>query len=253
MAGWIKISRDIVNHWLWQDKPFSRGQAWIDLLLMAAWKERIFFVRGIRVEQRRGDVCLSVREMCERWHWSNGKVIRFLNELETAQQITQQKSNVINTISIVNYDKYQMDNTTDETPNQTADETPNGTTNGTTIEELIRSKEDKEVKPLKENQEKKTAKMQFELAKYGDGWDALVGQWLVYKSSRRQSYKSQASVDILFKKLQNLSSGDLEKARLIVEQSIGNNWSGLFPLKDVGFGGAVPGREVLGLNFENRD
>ncbi|MBR0539855.1 MAG: hypothetical protein IJK36_06470, partial [Bacteroidales bacterium] len=124
MAGWIKISRDIVNHWLWQDKPFSRGQAWIDLLLMAAWKERIFFVRGIRVEQRRGDVCLSVREMCERWHWSNGKVIRFLNELETAQQITQQKSNVINTISIVNYDNYQMDNTTDETPNQTADETP---------------------------------------------------------------------------------------------------------------------------------
>lgn len=143
MAGWIKISRDIVNHWLWQDKPFSRGQAWIDLLLMAAWKERIFFVRGIRVEQHRGDVCLSVREMCERWHWSNGKVIRFLNELETAQQITQQKSNVINTISIVNYDKYQMDNTTDETPNQTADDTTNDTTNGTTIEELMNNKEGK--------------------------------------------------------------------------------------------------------------
>lgn len=253
MAGWIKISRDIVNHWLWQDKPFSRGQAWIDLLLMAAWKERIFFVRGIRVEQHRGDVCLSVREMCERWHWSNGKVIRFLNELETAQQITQQKSNVINTISIVNYDKYQMDNTTDETPNQTADETPNGTPNGTTIEEL---KNNKEVKPLKENQEKKTSKMQFDLAKYGDGWDALIGQWLAYKSSRRQSYKSQASVDILFKKLQTLSNGDLAKARMIVEQSIGNNWSGLFPLKDVGFGGGqtpVPGREVLGSNFENRD
>lgn len=253
MAGWIKISRDIVNHWLWQDKPFSRGQAWIDLLLMAAWKERIFFVRGIRVEQRRGDVCLSVREMCERWHWSNGKVIRFLNELETAQQITQQKSNVINTISIVNYDKYQMDNTTDETPNQTADDTTNDTTNGTTIEEL---KNNKEVKPLKENQEKKTSKMQFDLAKYGDGWDALIGQWLAYKSSRRQSYKSQASVDILFKKLQNLSNGDLAKARMIVEQSIGNNWSGLFPLKDVGFGGGqtpVPGREVLGSNFENRD
>lgn len=253
MAGWIKISRDIVNHWLWQDKPFSRGQAWIDLLLMAAWKERIFFVRGIRVEQRRGDVCLSVREMCERWHWSNGKVIRFLNELETAQQITQQKSNVINTISIVNYDKYQMDNTTDETPNQTADETTNGTTNGTTIEEL---KNNKEVKPLKENQEKKTSKMQFDLAKYGDGWDALIGQWLAYKSSRRQSYKSQASVDILFKKLQTLSNGDLAKARMIVEQSIGNNWSGLFTLKDVGFGGGqtpVPGREVLGSNFENRD
>lgn len=152
MAGWIKISRDIVNHWLWQDKPFSRGQAWIDLLLMAAWKDSTFMVRGIRVEQRRGDVCLSVREMCERWRWSNGKVIRFLNELETAQQITQQKSNVINTISIVNYDKYQMDNTTDETPNQTTDNTTNDTTDSTTIEE-VKNKEDNNINNINKQSE----------------------------------------------------------------------------------------------------
>ena len=90
MAGWIKISKDIVNHWLWQEKPFSKGQAWIDLLVNTAWKDSVKLVRGIRVEYHRGDVCLSVREMCERWGWSNGKTIRYLNELETAQQITQQ-------------------------------------------------------------------------------------------------------------------------------------------------------------------
>lgn len=146
MAGWIKISRDIVNHWLWQDKPFSRGQAWIDLVLLAAWKDRAFYVRGIRVEQHRGDVCVSVREMCERWGWSNGKTIRFLNELETEHQITQQKSNVINTISIVNYDKYQIGNTTDETTNQTTDEITNDITDSTTNKELIKNKENKNVK-----------------------------------------------------------------------------------------------------------
>lgn len=142
MAGWIKISKDIVNHWLWQEKPFSKGQAWIDLLVNTAWKDSVRLVRGIRVEYHRGDVCLSVREMCERWGWSNGKTIRYLNELETAQQITQQKSNVINTYSIINYDKYQVNNTTDNTTNDTTNDTTDGVTDGTTLNiEEIKNKE----------------------------------------------------------------------------------------------------------------
>lgn len=35
MSGWIKIHRDILYHEIWSDKPFSKGQAWIDLILMA--------------------------------------------------------------------------------------------------------------------------------------------------------------------------------------------------------------------------
>ena len=32
-SGWIKVSRAIQEHWVWDEKPFSKGQAWIDLLL----------------------------------------------------------------------------------------------------------------------------------------------------------------------------------------------------------------------------
>lgn len=34
MSGWIKISRKINEHWLWEDA--NKLKWWIDLLLMAA-------------------------------------------------------------------------------------------------------------------------------------------------------------------------------------------------------------------------
>ena len=38
MAGWIKINRKIIEHWLWQDA--ERLKWWLDLLFMASWEER---------------------------------------------------------------------------------------------------------------------------------------------------------------------------------------------------------------------
>ena len=33
--GWISIHRKIQDNLIWNDKPFNRGAAWIDLLLLA--------------------------------------------------------------------------------------------------------------------------------------------------------------------------------------------------------------------------
>lgn len=252
MAGWIKISRDIVNHWLWQDA--ERLKWWFDLLFMATWEDKQTMHDSHLFTLRRGHMIASVSYLSDRWGKSRPTIIRFLKLLEDEGMIYRQtlyRQTPI--ITICNYDKYQigLDTQVDTQVDTIID--PQVDPQLYTNKELNDNNN-----PLKEKseKEKKSAKTAFDLAKYGDGWDALIGQWLEYKSSRRQSYKSQASVDILFKKLQNLSCGDLGKARMIVEQSIGNNWSGLFPLKDVGFGGGqnpVPGREVLGSNFENRD
>lgn len=37
-TGWIKLHRKITDHWLWEDKPFARGQAMIDLLILAGYQ-----------------------------------------------------------------------------------------------------------------------------------------------------------------------------------------------------------------------
>ncbi len=56
--------------------------------------------------------------------------------------------------------------------------------------------------------------------------------WLDYKKERRQTYKGERSLKILFEKLHKLSGGDPVTALEIVKQSIANNYSGLFPLNE---------------------
>lgn len=103
---------------MWTEEPFTRGQAWVDLLLLANHRSTYIRKRGIKVLLNRGDVGHSQVSLSDRWKWSRGKVKRFLNELENDQMIVQQNNNVTVCISIVNYDKYQNDDTTDDTPNE---------------------------------------------------------------------------------------------------------------------------------------
>jgi uncharacterized protein YdaU (DUF1376 family) len=55
--------------------------------------------------------------------------------------------------------------------------------------------------------------------------------WLRYKRSKGQAYKNKDSCTIAFKKLYELSGGNIQKAKDIIEQSIANNYAGLFELK----------------------
>jgi len=125
MEGWIKLHRKIFDNPYYFSEPFTRSQAWIDLLLLANHQDGFFYKRGIKVQVKRGQVGFITTSLSVRWKWSRGKVNRFLNELEIDNQIEQQKSNVTTLLSIVNYDIYQGD----DTANDTANDTSNGTAN----------------------------------------------------------------------------------------------------------------------------
>lgn len=123
MAGWVKLHRSLINNCYWLEEPFTRGQAWVDLILLANHKPGHIRKRGILVEIGRGQVGHGQQTLADRWKWSRGKVIRFLKELETKQQVIQQKTNVTTVISLINYEKYQYK----ETPKDTPDDTPSDT------------------------------------------------------------------------------------------------------------------------------
>lgn len=59
----------------------------------------------------------------------------------------------------------------------------------------------------------------------------VVVRWLNYKRSIGNAYKTAQGVRAMIKKLNDLSGGNVEIAVAIVEQSIANNWKGLFELK----------------------
>jgi flagellar biosynthesis GTPase FlhF len=105
--GWIKLHRKVLNNRFWNSEPFSRGQAWVDLLLLANHEPGIIYVRDHKIMIDRGVVGWSENRLAERWSWSRTKVRKFLKDLETEQQIRQEKNKSYSTIRIENYDIYQ--------------------------------------------------------------------------------------------------------------------------------------------------
>lgn len=57
--------------------------------------------------------------------------------------------------------------------------------------------------------------------------------WLAYKKEKRQTYKPRG-LEALKKKLLQLSNGNPEYAKVIVEYSMGNNYTGLFAPRNNG-------------------
>ena len=105
--GWIIIHRKILENFLWEDKPFSRGQAWIDLLLMANHEDKKVMFGGNIVEIKRGQKITSIRTLCDRWGWSNSKVKYFFQQLKCEKMLDYKSDTKKTVYTIVNYNDYQ--------------------------------------------------------------------------------------------------------------------------------------------------
>ena len=107
MAGWISIHRKIQGHWLWAEKPYSKGQAWIDLLLSANHEDCKFLLGNQLIEVKRGDVVTSEVKLMDKWGWSKTKVRSFLVLLERDSMIVKKTDHKKTTLSLVNYGVWQ--------------------------------------------------------------------------------------------------------------------------------------------------
>jgi hypothetical protein len=155
MGRWIKLHCQLAHHDLWLMEPFTRGQAWVDLLMLAQSKPGWIMVRGISVDLDRGQVGYSELSLSERWKWSRNKVRLFIDTLRKRQMVDVRKDNKTTVITVLNFDSYQARPTADGTANGTANDTAEGqqTDNRRT---LTRIKEGKK-------EERKTYTQEFEL------------------------------------------------------------------------------------------
>lgn len=106
--GWFKIWRQVKSNWVWDDRPFARGQAWIDLIGRATYKdggESVFFMNRL-FELQRGELVTSLRILAKEWGWSTKKVSKFLDDLQRDKMIEKRNSDLLR-IYIMNYEKYQ--------------------------------------------------------------------------------------------------------------------------------------------------
>ena len=125
--GWISLHRKICENDLWFLEPFTKAQAWIDLVLNTNHKDGVMNIRGNVIPIKRGQIGWSQITMTKRWKWSRQKVRRFLeylisNEMiqidnseitprqtqKTIQQKSGMKSKYLTSITtIINYNSYQ--------------------------------------------------------------------------------------------------------------------------------------------------
>lgn len=105
--GFIALYRSLQDSYLWSDKPFARGQAWIDLLFNANHKDNKTYIDGALVVVKRGEKVTSLRQLSDSWGWSRTKVKKFLNELQEDGMIVYESDNKKTTYKVLNYGAYQ--------------------------------------------------------------------------------------------------------------------------------------------------
>ena len=197
MKGWIRLHRSITNHWIFENPLYF--QAWCKMLLTVNYEKSKVLVNSQLIECDRGQSLLSLNSWVKEFgvsRWSIQKVRTFFDLLKNDKMITTEAISKTTRLTICNYDSYQ---TLQQGNNREI------TTNNKYKEIII-----KEI---------------------GENFVEPVNLWLKYKKEKKQTYKETGFITFL-KKLNKLSGGDPKIAMEIIENSMANNYQGIFPMKE---------------------
>ncbi|MCD9026024.1 Replication protein O [Cohnella silvisoli] len=148
--GWIKLHRQIMDHPFYSEsRVFSRHEAWEYLLLNANHSDNKVLIDGQLIDVERGSFITSIRKLQERWKWSNTKVCRFLDVLESEGMATRKNDSKKTLITIDKYGFYQgeEDEETTEKRHENDGETTQKHTNKN-VKNLKNVKNDKDSKDI---------------------------------------------------------------------------------------------------------
>lgn len=224
--GWILVYRSLQDHWLWNEKPFSKGQAWIDLLFLANHESHKTRVGDQFIECGRGQVNRSYRWLANAWGWSTEKVRRFIKLLEKDGMVTVLRDTSVTVITIENYDCYQFEQKDNETESRQSRDS-------TETEPRHEREHTKNVKNVKnEKNEKKKADFSSVYADAPKELHEAMRAFEEMRLSMKGTPFTENAFRLIMKKVNKLSDGDLQKSIDILNQSVMNSWKGVFELKE---------------------
>ena len=83
MAGWIKIYRSSLDHWLYTEyRPLTRREAWETILFTVNFEPSKVLIKGQLYECDRGQSLLSLSSWAEKFVWSIKQVRTFFDLLQ---------------------------------------------------------------------------------------------------------------------------------------------------------------------------
>ena len=248
MNGWIKLYRQLQDCPIWYGERFSKGQAWVDLLMLANHSDKKIMFSGEFITIQRGQYLTSMVKLSEKWKWNRKTVSSFLKLLENDNMITKVTDNTKTLITIVNYWIYQSEN---ESVGQAITQ-PNGQPTGQpstqpigqqrdnpTDNSLDTNKNDKNVKNEEESKEDKKEiedkpKKKEPTVYYPNDelLDSAFKEFLVMRNKIKKPIATNQALTRMMNRIQKLSGGDNDLAIKILNQSTDHCWQDVYELKE---------------------
>jgi len=144
-AGFFKLKRSFFSHWLWdEERVYNRGEAFLDLLQLAAFAPTKRIVKDQLIQVPIGGVIASERFLAVRWKWSRNKVRHFLHLLKEDKMLDQRKDQGQTVLILCNYERHAACQTT-EGPLKGPDEDQLRTSEGPNKKKVKKEKKDSSV------------------------------------------------------------------------------------------------------------
>ena len=246
--GFKQISNDFFESDYWrQSRTYNESEAVLDIIYQVRFEasEHSARIGGREVTWGQAEWPASVRFLATRWRWTERHVRTFLSSLR--------RKGVIETtdnqgVSVIRLKKFLV---WPDTSNDTAIDTTNSLNINELAEQVTRQLTQRltqhltQVEPKRHSSDTKHNNGEIDLfpplspkgetvydwSLLSDDMRIVAEEWLKYKREKKQTYKP-SGFKTFCKRLIQLSGNDPSTARLIIEQSMANNYSGIFELKN---------------------
>lgn len=107
MSGWIKINRDLRNHWCASDPNFLA--VWFHLLSSANWQDKKTLINGKLVTVKRGQLIFGLNAWSDKTGVSVKRLRRIIDVFLDDGMLGKQNFSKYSIISITNWEEYQVE------------------------------------------------------------------------------------------------------------------------------------------------
>jgi len=138
-VGYIKFYRKSLDNPLFKTKePLTHREAWENILLTVNYKDEKVNIGKKEFLCKKGQSLKSIRTWAEEFNWSTKKTFGFLNKLKDLDMIKVESLGFTSRLTVVNYQKYQSSEVTEEVTDKVTEEVKDKVTEEVTDETQLK-------------------------------------------------------------------------------------------------------------------